>query len=192
MKKNLPRSTAEAERIVLGIDPGSLITGFGLVAVGWDGPRLLDCGTIVNRSTVPMAERLRVIYEGLCETVGRWHPSEAAVESAFYGKNVQSALKLGQARGVAILAAVNAGIIPAEYAPREVKLAVVGRGNASKEQVQFMVKTLLRTRSRSMMLDASDALAVALCHARRRDDHRPKRHRDWGAFVAAHPELVRP
>jgi crossover junction endodeoxyribonuclease RuvC len=190
MKKTLQRSTAEAGRVVLGIDPGSLVTGYGLVSVEADGVRYLDCGTIVNRSSVPMAERLRVIYEGLCETIGRWRPSEAAVESAFYGKNVQSALKLGHARGVAMLAAVNAGMIPAEYAPREVKLAVVGRGNASKEQVQFMVKTLLRSRSRSMVLDASDALAVALCHAGRRGA-RVTQHRDWSAFVAAHPELVR-
>jgi crossover junction endodeoxyribonuclease RuvC len=119
----------------------------------------------------------------------RWNPTEAAVESAFYGKNVQSALKLGQARGVAMLAAVNAGMVPAEYAPRAVKLAVVGRGNASKEQVQFMVKTLLHAKSRSMLLDASDALAVALCHARHRQGH-PRRHTSWSSFVAEHPELV--
>jgi crossover junction endodeoxyribonuclease RuvC len=137
-----------------------------------------------------MAERLSRIYRGLCQVIDKHRPVEAAVETAFYGRNVQSALKLGHARGVSLLAAVEHGLTPLEYSPREVKQAVVGRGNASKEQVQFMVRALLRSGEKSMLLDASDALAVALCHLHRKG-RRTSRQKDWGAFIAAHPELVR-
>jgi crossover junction endodeoxyribonuclease RuvC len=189
-KKSSRPSTADGERIILGIDPGTLVTGYGLIGVRGGAVRLLECGTIANRSATPMAERLSRIYRGLCEVIDKHHPGEAAVETAFYGRNVQSALKLGHARGVSLLAAVEHGLTPLEYSPREVKQAVVGRGNASKEQVQFMVKALLRSGEKSMLLDASDALAVALCHLHRKGQ-RTARRKNWAAFIAEHPELVR-
>ena len=116
-------------------------------------------------------------------------PDEFAIESAFYGKNAQSALKLGHARGVSILAAVVNEIPTSEYSPREVKKAVVGNGAASKEQVQFMVKSLLRTADSTMILDASDAIAVALCHLHRLISP-TARYKDWKSFIQAHPARV--
>jgi crossover junction endodeoxyribonuclease RuvC len=122
--------------------------------------------------------------------IKKYHPDEFAIESAFYGKNAQSALKLGHARGVSILAAVEHELPTSEYSPREVKKAVVGTGSASKEQVQFMIKTLLGESPGNMLLDTSDALAIAICHLHRLTAPASK-HRDWKSFVAAHPERVK-
>ncbi len=177
-------------RIVLGVDPGTLVTGFGVVSCSADELTLLEAGAIKNRGGQSMPIRLKRIYEGLQSLIDRHHPDEFAIESAFYGKNAQSALKLGQARGVSILAAVEKEIPTAEYSPREVKQAVVGKGTATKEQVQFMVRTLLHLRGNSMLLDTSDAIAVAICHLHR-GAITPKRHKDWSSFVAAHPERIR-
>ncbi len=184
------KPAARSARIVLGVDPGTLVTGYGVVSRTGDTLQLLDSGTIRNRGGLAMPIRLKRIYEGLQALIDRHHPDEFAIESAFYGKNAQSALKLGQARGVSILAAVLKEIPTTEYSPREVKQAVVGKGAATKEQVQFMVRTLLHLKGDSMPLDTSDAIAVALCHLHRAIPHAP-RHKDWSSFVTAHPERIR-
>jgi len=176
--------------IVLGVDPGTLVTGYGVVARKDSHLRLLACGTIRNPSGQSMALRLRTIYAELTSVIEKYHPDEFAIESAFYGKNAQSALKLGHARGVSILAAVEHEIPTSEYSPREVKKAVVGTGNASKEQVQFMIKTLLGLSNGKMLLDTSDALAIAICHLHRLITP-TARHKDWKSFVEAHPERVK-
>jgi len=137
-----------------------------------------------------MPLRLKKIYSELQLVIDRFHPDEFAIESAFYGRNAQSALKLGHARGVAILAAVEQEIPTTEYSPREVKKAVVGNGAASKEQVQFMVKSLLRAPKSQMLLDTSDALATAICHHHRLTSPTSK-FRDWKSFIAAHQERVK-
>jgi crossover junction endodeoxyribonuclease RuvC len=137
-----------------------------------------------------MPLRLRAIHAELTLVIKKYHPDEFAIESAFYGKNAQSALKLGHARGVSILAAVEHELPTSEYSPREVKKAVVGTGSASKEQVQFMIKTLLGESPGNMLLDTSDALAIAICHLHRLTAPASK-HRDWKSFVAAHPERVK-
>ncbi len=191
MKKSSPPSTADGRRTVLGIDPGTLVTGYGIVALRGTEIRLLTCGTITNHSGMPMPLRLQKIYRGIQTLVKKHAPDEVAVESAFYGKNVQSALKLGHARGVSLLAAVEEDLPTAEYSPREVKQAVAGRGNATKEQVRFMVRAILNAPSDMMALDASDALAVAICHCHRSVTSQHSRQRDWKSFVAAHPERVR-
>lgn len=190
MKKSSPRSTADGSRIVLGIDPGTLVTGYGIVARRGTALRLLTCGTITNRSDTPMPFRLQRIYRGLRSLVRNHEPDEVAIESAFYGKNVQSALKLGHARGVSLLAAVEKNLPTAEYSPREVKRAVVGKGNATKEQVRFMVRAILAAPSDPMLLDASDALAVAICHCHRSAAAPRTRHADWKSFVTAHPDRI--
>jgi crossover junction endodeoxyribonuclease RuvC len=136
-----------------------------------------------------MPIRLKRIYSGLGGIIRTHHPDELAIESAFHGKNAQSALKLGHARGVAILAAVVSEIPTTEYSPREVKKSVVGNGAASKDQVQFMVKSMLRLPMTKMVLDASDAIAIAICHLHRLSTP-VTRHKDWKTFVAAHPEMV--
>jgi crossover junction endodeoxyribonuclease RuvC len=137
-----------------------------------------------------MPIRLKKIHAGLCSVIETYHPDELAIESAFYGKNAQSALKLGHARGVAILAAVESEIPTTEYSPREVKKAVVGNGSASKEQVQYMVKSMLRISNTRMLHDTSDAIAIAICHLHRLVAPAAS-HKDWKSFVTAHPERVR-
>jgi crossover junction endodeoxyribonuclease RuvC len=184
------KSVGHAARIVLGVDPGTLVTGFGVVSSTPDGLDLLEAGTIRNQGGQSMPIRLKRIYEGLQALIDRHHPDEFAIESAFYGKNAQSALKLGQARGVSILAAVEKELPTTEYSPREVKQAVVGKGTATKEQVQYMVRALLHLHRETMQLDTSDAIAVALCHLHRGTASSP-RHRDWSSFIAAHPERIR-
>ena len=177
--------------IILGIDPGTLVTGFGVIAAGGGRIDVLACGAIRNEGSTPMALRLKLIFSSLAEVIEEFHPDECAVETAFYGKNAQSALKLGQARGVVLLAAVQREIPIYEYSPREVKKAIVGSGTASKEQVQYMVKALLRLKEAPRPLDVSDALAVALCHLQR-NQAGPQKARSWKAFVAAHPDKVSP
>ena len=128
---------------------------------------LLDYGVIRTDSKKSLPEKLKQIFEGLSQIIAQKHPDELAIEETFYSKNAKSALVMGQARGVAILAAACAKISVYEYSPKEVKCSVVGRGNASKLQVQYMVKNLLRLKDLPQPPDAADALAVALCHAQK-------------------------
>jgi crossover junction endodeoxyribonuclease RuvC len=180
---------AGGDTVVLGLDPGTLVTGYGVVARHGNEMILVDYGTIRNQTESTMAARLQRIHEDLAKLIARHHPVEFAIESAFYGKNAQSALKLGHARGVSILAAVQAGLATSEYSPREIKKAIVGTGTASKEQVRYMVCSLLRMKGGVVPLDASDALAVAICHLHSLSPDRT-RHHDWASYVAAHPERV--
>lgn len=150
--------------IVLGIDPGSRITGYGIIRK--EGNRLIhvDNGAIFTDAAKDFPLRLHRIFAGLAEVIERYSPDAVAVEQIFFSNNVQSALKLGQARGAAIVAGVNAGLPVFEYSALQVKQAVVGHGKAAKEQVQQMVKILLNL-PETAQADASDALAVAICHA---------------------------
>lgn len=149
---------------VLGIDPGSRITGYGIIKK--EGNRLLhvDNGAIHTDRAEDFPGRLKMIYSSLADIIDHYRPDAVAVESVFFSTNVQSALKLGQARGAAIVAGVNAGLPVFEYSALQVKQSVVGHGKAAKEQVQRMVKTLLNL-PEVAQADASDALAVAVCHA---------------------------
>ena len=147
---------------VLGIDPGSLVTGYGLITMDADKLQYVDSGCIRTR-TANMMERLKVIHQCLQEIVQRYLPTEAAIEQVFMHTNAGSALKLGQARGAAIVAVVENSIPMSEYAARQIKQAVVGSGSADKAQVQHMVKTLLNL-PQAPQADAADALAVAICH----------------------------
>jgi len=149
---------------ILGIDPGSRITGYGLVEKIGNRLRHIDNGAIITDSKAPMPERLQVIYRQLNRIIADYAPQAVAVERIFVAKNALSALKLGHARGVAMLAGVNAGLPVAEYSAVEVKNAVVGYGRAAKTQVQHMVRVLLALPEIAQE-DASDALAVAICHA---------------------------
>jgi len=154
---------------ILGIDPGSRTTGYGIVDIPSDGRphardqlRYVTSGCIKSGSG-EMPERLGVIYQGLCEIVSEFAPDEVAIERVFLARNPASALKLGQARGVAIAAVVAAQLKVSEYAAREVKLAVTGTGGAEKSQVQHMVRVLLQLAG-TPAEDAADALAIAICH----------------------------
>ena len=148
--------------VVLGIDPGSRKTGYGIIAVDRRGPRYVASGCI-NVAKLDMPNRLAEIHKSISELIMAHNPDMLAIEEVFVSKNAKSALLLGQARGVAIAAAVAQGLPVAEYAARLVKQAVVGTGKASKEQVQHMVEVLLKLSGRPQA-DAADALAIALCH----------------------------
>ena len=152
---------------ILGIDPGIASTGYGIIHVCNGQARTEVYGEIDPKAETTFPQRLNRIYEGISEVITAYKPDHIAIEDVFYSKNIRSTLTIGQARGVAILASVRAGINISEYAPREVKRAVVGSGAASKEQVQFMVKKLLGLDDSPLTGDAADALAVALCHANR-------------------------
>lgn len=148
---------------ILGIDPGSLSTGYGIIDVASGGSQHVDNGCVRPPKDQPMSARLQVIFESVSELVDTYQPDQAAVEQAFMYRNAATALKLGQARGVAICALGRAGLSVDEYAPRQVKQAVVGRGGADKFQVQHMVCAILGLREKPQE-DAADALAVAICH----------------------------
>ena len=175
--------------VILGVDPGTLITGYGIIETNNGKMRMLACGTVTNASKHSMPLRLKHIYDTLNQVMSKFHPDEFAIETAFYGKNAQSALKLGHARGVAILAAVEKEIPTSEYSPREVKKAIVGNGTASKEQVQYMVKSLLGLRKAPEQYDMTDALAVAICHVHRFGSS-PGPVKSWKAYVSAHPDKI--
>ena len=175
---------------ILGVDPGTLITGYGVIDCKGKKYTLVDCGVIRTGPKVSMPLRLRTIHVELMEVIERTMPDEFAIESAFYSKNVQSTLKLGHARGVSILAAALREIPTSEYSPREVKQSVVGHGNAGKEQVAYRVRMLLKLNDREEFpLDATDALGVAICHASKL--MRPRaRVKSWKQFVTENPERV--
>jgi crossover junction endodeoxyribonuclease RuvC len=151
--------------IVLGIDPGTAITGYGVVARASGGAVLLrECGVIRTSPGEALSERIREIYDATRELIERHRPYAVSVEDVFQGKNVKSALKLGHARGAILLAAAHGEVLIAEYAPRQIKKAVVGNGNATKDQVGFMVQQQLKLREAPSPADAADGVAAALCH----------------------------
>jgi len=149
--------------IIMGIDPGTAVTGYGVISVSGNAVSWVDSGAIVTDTSEPLSQRLLMIYDGLSKKINEHSPGRVAVEEAFYGKNVHTTLVLGHARGVAMLAAAQRGCGVFEYSPREIKRAVTGNGNASKDQVEYMVKTLLRPGDGKMRQDAYDALAAAMC-----------------------------
>ncbi|MFQ6099980.1 MAG: crossover junction endodeoxyribonuclease RuvC [Anaerolineae bacterium] len=149
---------------VLGIDPGTAITGYGVVEEAGRDLKSVAFGVIRTPADQPLAVRLQSIYRGVRDLTAKWEPSAAAVEELFFSSNVRTAMSVGQARGVALLALADAGLIVAEYTPSSVKQAVTGYGNADKTQMQEMVRLLLGLAEVPSPDDAADALAVAICH----------------------------
>lgn len=157
--------TSPAEVRVLGIDPGTATTGYGVVArMSGGSVSLVECGVIRTSAGEPLARRIREIYLEVEALIERHKPFAVAVENVFQGKNARSALTLGHARGAILLAAALRDLPVAEYAPREIKSAVVGTGNATKDQVGFMVQQQLRLKEAPAPADAADGVAAALCH----------------------------
>ncbi len=153
-------------RVVVGVDPGTAVTGYGVVSRRDDGPpTLLECGVIRTSANEPLPDRIREIFLGVTEIIDRFQPDSVAVEDVFQGKNVRSALTLGHARGAILLAAALKGLPIAEYSPREIKKAVVGTGSATKDQVGYMVQRHLRLKTPPAPADAADGVAAALCHS---------------------------
>ncbi len=150
--------------VILGIDPGSIRTGYGVIESRPGGPARYLASGCIRVTGETLADRLQVVFNGVCQLVDMYAPQEAAIEQVFLARNADSALKLGQARGAAIVALAHKGLPVAEYAAKKAKQAVVGNGNADKSQVQAMVQALFRLES-TPQADAADALAIALCHA---------------------------
>lgn len=154
-----------APSVVLGVDPGTAVTGYGVVAgTPRKGLSLVECGVIRTSAGEPLPSRIREIFEGIRDVLDQHDPRTVAVEDVFQGKNVRSALTLGHARGAILLAAALQDRIVAEYSPREIKSAVVGTGAATKDQVAYMVQRHLRLKDPPRPADAADGAAVALCH----------------------------
>lgn len=178
--------------VILGIDPGTSVMGYGLVRVSEGKPWLIDMGVLTFKKEKDHFSKLHKIFEFVCELVRTHNVDEMAIEAPFYGENVQSMLKLGRAQGIAIAAALHCGIPISEYAPRSVKLAITGRGNASKEQVAGMLQHILHFKGIPDKLDATDGLAIALCHfyQGRKISSAPV-FRNWKDFLAKNPERVK-
>ena len=149
---------------IIGIDPGLIQTGYGIINVSNNQTYLIDYGIIKPPVKDSLANRLLTIYNDVCEIISNYEPQIFAIEEVFYGKNVQSAMRLGQARGASMVAAASKGISIYEYSARKVKQSVTGNGNAHKSQIQFMVKAKLHLDHNPEPMDAADALAIALCH----------------------------
>ena len=188
--------------LVLGIDPGTANTGYGVVrGGGGTAPTLVECGVIRTRARDPLPARLREIYDGVIELIDRHAPHALAVEGVFYSRNVRTTVVLGHARGVILLAAEQRGVVVNELAPAEIKKAVVGTGGATKEQVQFMLTRLLRLKSAPQPADAADGVAAALACIMsagipRMDGHgsvrEPSRTTAAASPLSAHPVFRRP
>ncbi len=182
------------ERIILGIDPGTIVMGYGILRVTGNKPQLEAMGILQLNKYEDHYLRLRKIFERVLSLIDQYHPDELAIEAPFFGKNVQSMLKLGRAQGVAMAAALERDIPIFEYAPLKIKMSITGNGNASKEQVAGMLQRFLRIPEESMLpqLDATDGLAAALCHYLQ--SNRPaqdKKYSGWKDFIAKNPGKVR-
>lgn len=151
-------------KIILGIDPGTLVMGHGIIAVNGNSMELLEMNVLKLSGKKDNYERLQLIHQQVVLLVKKYKPHEFAIESPFFGKNVQSMLKLGRAQGVAIAAAMSAGLPVTEYSPKKIKQSITGNGNADKEQVWKMLRHILSLEEKPRHFDATDALAVAICH----------------------------
>jgi crossover junction endodeoxyribonuclease RuvC len=176
-------------RIILGIDPGTNIMGYGIIEITGKKIRLLSLGVLKLNKIEGHALKLKNIFEQTFSLIEQYHPDELAIEAPFYGKNVQSMLKLGRAQGVAIAAALSRSIPVFEYSPRKVKQSITGKGSASKEQVASMLQTLLSFKEMPKHLDATDGLAVAMCHYFQRNPTSEKKsYSGWNAFLSDNPD----
>lgn len=173
------------ERIILGIDPGTSIMGYGLVREVKKKVEMLNLGIVKLDHLDDHPLKLQRIFEKTLALIDQYHPDCLAIEAPFYGKNIQVMLKLGRAQGVAMAAALSRNIPIFEYAPRKIKQSITGNGNATKEQVAAMLQTLLKFTETPQFLDATDGLAVAVCHSFQRTgtSGESKSYSGWGAFV---------
>lgn len=181
-------------KIILGIDPGTIIMGYGLIAVTGKQIKLVDMGVLKLSAKDDSYKRLQKIHSKVTELIAEHNPGSFAIEAPFFGKNVQSMLKLGRAQGVAIAAAMQSALDICEYSPKKIKQSITGNGNADKEQVMKMLQTLLQFKEVPKHFDASDALAVAVCHhfqdnALLKDSG--SKSKDWKDFITKNPGRVK-
>ncbi len=181
------------ERVILGIDPGTNVMGYGILGVCVKKPEMIAMGVVRLSKFESHYMRLRRIYDRVTDLCAQYLPDELAIEAPFFGKNVQSMLKLGRAQGVAMAAALSRDVPITEYEPRKIKMSITGNGAASKEQVQQMLRRLLSIPEESLLpeLDATDALAAALCHFYESAKPVKSRPTSWKDFIAKNPDLVK-
>lgn len=195
------------DKIILGVDPGTTVMGYGLIAVRRPKIELIQFGVVHLSKYKDHALKLQTIFERVSGLIDEYNPDEVALEAPFFGKNVQSMLKLGRAQGVAMAAALSRSIPIAEYAPRKIKQSVTGNGNASKEQVAKMLMSLFAIQELPTLFDATDALAVAVCHhfqvgktelpaggasAQRPQAKSRRAGNSWEAFLKENPDRIKP
>jgi len=180
------------ERIILGMDPGTSIMGYGIIRIEGKSFEMITHGVIKLGKYPDHAVRMRKIFDRVVSLIDEFHPDELSIEAPFFGKNVQSMLKLGRAQGVAIAAALSRDMPYTEYAPRKIKQSITGSGNASKEQVAKMLQTVLKLKQLPETLDASDALAAAVCHGFQ-SNHGAENtsYSSWKSFLSANPSRRR-
>lgn len=180
------------ERIILGIDPGTTIMGFGLIKIVGKKMEFLQLNELLLNKYKDPYVKLKLIFERTIELIDTFHPDEIAIEAPFFGKNVQSMLKLGRAQGVAMAAGLSRDIPITEYLPKKIKMAVTGNGNASKEQVAKMLQSLLKLKSLPKNLDSTDGLAAAVCHFYNSGKITGgKSYTGWEAFVKQNEKRVK-
>jgi len=180
-------------KIILGIDPGTIVMGYGLITVKGSEVNLLELGVLKPGKVKDGYKKLQLIFNTVSGLITKYQPTDFAIEAPFFGKNVQSMLKLGRAQGVAIAAAMRHGLEVTEYSPKKVKQSITGNGNADKEQVMKMLQTLLSFKESPKHYDATDALAVALCHHFQTNSvvgKMAKGSKGWNDFIKNNPGRV--
>jgi crossover junction endodeoxyribonuclease RuvC len=180
------------EKIILGIDPGTTIMGFGLIKVVGPKMTFIQMNELLLQKYTDPYTKLKLIFERTVELIDTYHPDEVAIEAPFFGKNVQSMLKLGRAQGVAMAAALSREVPITEYLPKKIKMAITGNGNASKEQVAKMLQSLLQLKTLPKNLDSTDGLAAAVCHFYNSAQVvGEKSYSGWGAFVSQNEKRIK-
>ena len=180
------------EKIILGIDPGTTIMGFGIIKVINKQMHFVQMNELMLKKYDDPYTKLKLIFERTIELIDTYHPDEIAIEAPFYGKNVQSMLKLGRAQGVAMAAGLSREVPITEYMPKKIKMAITGNGNASKEQVARMLQSVLKLKSLPKNLDSTDGLAAAVCHFYNEGRVEVgKSYTGWEAFIKQNPDKIR-
>lgn len=184
---------AITDKIILGVDPGTVVMGYGLIRVHDKNLELVNFGILKLSQLENQPDRLKKIFDRVDSLIKEYKPDEMAIEAPFFGKNVQSMLKLGRAQGVCIAAALNCNISIEEYSPRKIKQSLTGNGNASKEQVAAMLERLLNIKEMPKYLDATDGLAAAVCHHFQKGigQNNKARSGSWKGFMADNPKRVK-
>jgi crossover junction endodeoxyribonuclease RuvC len=182
---------AQTSKRILGIDPGTNVLGFAVIEVDRDHVQVLEIGVVKLRDKETQSEKLRDIFLEVQEIIERYLPGDLAIEAPFYGKNVQSMLKLGRAQGVVMAAGITMGLAITEYSPKKIKQSVTGNGNAAKEQVADMLCRMLKLNPENLALDATDALSVAMCHHYQNGRPVSTKGNSWKQFLSENPGKVK-
>jgi len=180
------------EKIILGVDPGTNVMGYGIIKITGSKLELLDAGVLSMKKEKDLGVRLKMIFDHMISLIDQFLPDELAIEAQFFGENVQSMLKLGKAQGVAIAAALSRSIPFEEYAPKKIKMSITGKGTSSKEQVAGMLVHILKIKNLPEPLDATDALATAVCHHYQSNSPTGgKKYSGWDSFLKNNPNKLK-